>query len=390
MRRTIPIVPASGSAHAAPAVPPIEGTKVELQLFTTLRCNLRCSYCSESVGDVRGSRGNVEYSIEALHRFIETHLRGLEVYVTFYGGEPTLNIDFMRRVMKAYPHFRYQLQTNGTLLHRLPDEVCEGLANVLVSVDGGRQTTDHYRGRGVYNRVMRNVAKMRGRIPGSFTARVTWGSPRTTLAELEGLLEAFDYLYFQFAHNDEFYSQDDVQAKRRVLEQLAQRFFSSTDELFPVIPLMGIVRNKAIPEAAPAGPVPLSQCRVSTNIVNVLPDGSIYPCPDMAWASDMRQGSLGDNTLRRSPLQPHEAMPCRGCEALAWCRHNCMKNLYVAYVQGDAAYRRGVVEPICDLVRFLGRVVDGYEPVSWLQAVSGPVRDEIAHCGVYDYVEVMP
>ena len=34
---------------------PIVGNRVELQLLTTLKCNLKCSYCSLGVGDVLGS-----------------------------------------------------------------------------------------------------------------------------------------------------------------------------------------------------------------------------------------------------------------------------------------------------------------------------------------------
>ena len=70
---------------------PIVGGRVELQLLTTLKCNLKCSYCSLGVGDVLGSQVHVEYDIDQLVAFVDKHLQGKEVYVTFYGGEPTLN-----------------------------------------------------------------------------------------------------------------------------------------------------------------------------------------------------------------------------------------------------------------------------------------------------------
>ena len=135
-----------------PAGPAILGNRVELQLLTTLRCNLKCSYCSLGVGDVLGSQRNVTYSLDALDAFIATHLNGHEIYVTFYGGEPTLNPDLMIEVMQRHPGFRFQLQTNGTLLDGLPDRVLARLSNVLVSIDGGEQVTDGHRGRGIYRR----------------------------------------------------------------------------------------------------------------------------------------------------------------------------------------------------------------------------------------------
>ena len=386
----IPIVPHdSHAARPAGASPAIVGGKVELQLFTTLACNLRCSYCSEAVGDVRGSDGHVSYSFEELERFVAAHLYGLDVLVTFYGGEPTMNIPFMERVVERFPRFRYQLQTNGTLLHRLSDELCSRLDSVLVSVDGGRDTTDAHRGRGVFNRVMRNVDRVRGRVRGCLTARVTWGNAATTLEELDALLGTFDYLYFQFAHHPAGYDADGLALRRAVLASMIETFFSRPG-LWRAVPLMGIVRNKLRPELAAADTSGLAQCRVSTHIVNVLPDGNIYPCPDMAWAPELRQGNVRENWLKRSELQPHDDMPCKRCEAFSWCRYNCMKNLHLAYVRGDTAYREAVVDPICELVRFMGREVDRHHPGSWFDAQPQAVKDELLGSPVYEYVEVMP
>ena len=160
--------------------PAILGDRVELQLLTTLRCNLTCSYCSLGVGDVLGSQRNVTYSLDALDAFIATHLSGHEIYVTFYGGEPTLNLEFMSAVIERHPGLRFQLQTNGTLLERLPDAILAKLSNVLVSIDGGEQITDGYRGRGVYAKVLKNVAAIRERLGGTLTARVTWSSAETS------------------------------------------------------------------------------------------------------------------------------------------------------------------------------------------------------------------
>lgn len=80
---------------------PILGGRVELQLLTTLKCNLKCTYCSLGVGDVLGSQTELKYDIDQLARFIDTHLRDKEIYVTFYGGEPTLNSRMMKDVMPS-------------------------------------------------------------------------------------------------------------------------------------------------------------------------------------------------------------------------------------------------------------------------------------------------
>lgn len=372
----------------APVIP--GHNKVELQLFTTLNCNLKCTYCSAAVGDVLHSQGHVEYSMEDLERFIETHLKNYEVYVTFYGGEPVMNREFMQEVMQRHPGFRFQLQTNGTLIDNLPDTVLGKLSNVLISVDGAEDITDHFRGRGVYKQVVKNLGKVKGKLGGSTTARMTWSSADTSFEDIDGLLQHFDYLYWQFMQAEGGYDAESMDRKKDVLRQLVARFFQSHDTLYPVIPLMGIVRNKVRPDILEREHGCYSQCRVSTHIINVLPDGRIFPCPDMAWAPELQQGDLRGNWLTKSPLQPRPEMPCHDCSAFGFCRYNCMKNLYRGYIHGDNDYRVQVVEPICELVRFLGEEIDRHNPAEWYARASTAVRQEIESCPIYEYVEIMP
>ena len=374
---------------ASPEISPIIGRRVELQLLTTLTCNLKCSYCSLGVGDMVGSQGKVSYSLDMLDAFIKKHLCEHEVYVTFYGGEPTLNLDFIKETIGRYPSFRFQLQTNGTLLDKLPDSVLFNLSNILLSIDGGETITDGFRGRGVYRQVIKNTQAVRDRTVGTITARVTWSSEDTSFEELDELAKAFDYVYFQFVAGEGTYTPAAMEKKKAVITKLVGKFFSS-DDLYPVIPIMGIVRNKVLPSRATEMYHGKTQCRVSTHILNVMPDGKIYPCPDMMYVPEMLQGDVISNWLKPSPLQPHPDMPCDSCEAKLWCRGNCMKNLYLAYVRKDQRYRDKVVDPICDLVRFLGREIDRHDPHAWYAKASLSVRKTLRDCEIYEYVEIMP
>ncbi len=371
---------------------PIVGGRVELQLLTTLKCNLKCTYCSLGVGDMLGSQTELKYDIEQLAAFVDKHLKGKEVYVTFYGGEPTLNRAMMESVMRRFPEFRFQLQTNGTLLDDLPDWMLARLSNILVSIDGGEETTDGYRGRGIWRQVIRNLDTVHHKVGGTITARVTWGNPDTTFEELDELatsLEAIDYLYWQFVA-DEMYAGDSVEKRKAVLAKLIDRFFAATDTLYPLIPVMGMVRNKVLPNRGQELYTGLTQCRVSSHLINVMPNGEIYPCPDMMYAHHMKMGEIQGNWLKKSPLQPTPEMPCEGCEAFSWCRRNCMKNLYLGYVKNDLRYRANVVEPICELIRFMGREIDRHDPHAWFARLSVPVRRRLVDNEVYEYVEIMP
>ena len=368
------------------------GGRVELQLLTTLKCNLKCSYCSLGVGEVLGSQVHVEYDIEQLSAFVDKHLQGKEVYVTFYGGEPTLNKKLMLEVMQRFPRFRYQLQTNATLIDNLPEWALNRLSNVLASIDGGQATTDGYRGKGIYRQVVKNLTEVRPHIGGTVTARVTWGNPDTCFEELDQLVaqeSPFDYLYWQFVA-DEMYAGDSLAKRKAVLVQIIDKFFARSDALYPLIPLMGMVRNKLFPTRALELYAGKTQCRVSTHLLNVMPNGEIYPCPDMMYAPDMKMGDVKTNWLQKSPLQQDPAMPCHDCEAYAWCRGNCMKNMYLGYVKNDLRYRTNVVEPICELIRFMGQEIDKRNPQAWFDQATLPVRKEVMDCEVYEYVEVMP
>ena len=368
---------------------PVVGQRVEIQVLTTLKCNLRCSYCSLGVGEVLGSQKKARYSVDQLAAFVERHLQGKEVYFTLYGGEPTLNVDFGLKLMERFAHSRFNLQTNGTLLHRVPDDLLRRLSNMMISVDGGAAITDRHRGKGVYAKIMRNVMAVRERTDATLTARMTWWSGETTFDEIDSLTGLFDYVYFQFAQDEGANTPASVAAKKAVLERLVEKFFAA-DVLYPIVPLMGTVRNKIAPWRLNEISGGMTQCRVSTNLLNVMPDGKIYPCPDMLYAQELLQGDVVENWVKRSPLTPHPDMPCRACSAYAYCRGNCMKNMYLAYVKKDAHWRTAVVEPICELIRYMGEAIDRRDWRAWHARSSVPVRARLVNAEVYEFCEVMP
>jgi uncharacterized protein len=372
-----------------PDEPIIAVDRVELQLMTTLKCNLRCSYCSLGVGEVIGSQKHAAYTAGQLETFINTHLADKEVYITLYGGEPTLNTKFALDLMDRFPDCRFNLQTNGTLLHRVPDRMLARFSNMMISVDGGREITDGYRGKGTYRKVLDNVERIRSRTSATLTARVTWWSGETSFSDLDELAVSFDYVYFQFAQDEAAHTPESVSKKKAVLAQLVDRFFAG-DALYPVVPIMGTVRNKVAPSKIDELSGGLTQCRVSTNLLNVMPDGRIFPCPDLLYAEELQQGDVVANWVKKSPLQPQPAMPCKGCAAYHYCRGNCMKNLYLAYVKDNRTWRENVVEPTCDLIRFLGEEVDRHDPHRWYAEASPPVRQGLADAEIYEFCEVMP
>ncbi len=73
------------------------------------------------------------------------------------------------------------------------------------------------------------------------------------------------------------YGEDSLAKRRAVLVQLINRFFDSTDALYPLVPVMGMVRNKLLPNRARELYAGLTQCRVSTHLLNVMPAARSTP-----------------------------------------------------------------------------------------------------------------
>jgi sulfatase maturation enzyme AslB (radical SAM superfamily) len=162
--------------------------------------------------------------------------------------------------MECFPNCRFNIQTNGTLLNRLPEALVGRLSNFMISVDGSEAVTDRFRGKGVFQRVLDNVAAIRAKTAGTLTARVTWWAQETTFEELDALTDVFDYVYFQFAQAEGAYGAAAVEAKKAVLARLVEKFFAS-ESLYPVVPIMGTVRNKVVPWRINELSAGATQCR---------------------------------------------------------------------------------------------------------------------------------
>jgi MoaA/NifB/PqqE/SkfB family radical SAM enzyme len=74
-----------------------------------------------------------------------------------YGGEPTLRVPLIIELMDRFPKVRFMLQTNGLLVNQIPEDYVKRFHSILVSVDGTEETTDGYRSKGVYQKVIKNV-----------------------------------------------------------------------------------------------------------------------------------------------------------------------------------------------------------------------------------------
>ncbi|MBN2357851.1 MAG: radical SAM protein, partial [Deltaproteobacteria bacterium] len=139
-------------------------------VYLTDKCNLFCRYC-DSAGHRILYGHEITYDFERLIDFLH---RDGDVSLKLYGGEPLLRIDLIEELLARVRCRHVALQTNGTLLDRLPLDLANRLDVISLSLDGPADVTDFKRGRGVYRQVIRQARALRRRgYRGPFDIRMT-------------------------------------------------------------------------------------------------------------------------------------------------------------------------------------------------------------------------
>jgi MoaA/NifB/PqqE/SkfB family radical SAM enzyme len=113
----------------------------------TDRCNLRCSHCYHFQ-----EKDNSEDEPDLAQwekRFKKLYSEGIRM-IMLMGGEPLLRPDVIKLADSIFPFV--EMITNGTI--PLPENYDH---RIFVSIDGGRETNDKIRGKGVFDKVVQNV-----------------------------------------------------------------------------------------------------------------------------------------------------------------------------------------------------------------------------------------
>lgn len=150
-------------------------------------CNLRCIYCYGDGGCFNKKRDLIKLEkVDEILKFWlkKIDLRNGRLKVVFFGGEPLLNKEAIKRVVHYLKIeitketiIDFEITTNGTILD---DELLEIFTtnhfHVTLSIDGGKEIQDMQRpftdGKGSYLKIAQNIKKMRKlKIP--ISARVT-------------------------------------------------------------------------------------------------------------------------------------------------------------------------------------------------------------------------
>ena len=140
-----------------------------LCLHVAHTCNLNCSYCFASQGRYQGERALMSFEVgkRAMDFLIENSGSRRNLEVDFFGGEPLMNFDMVKKLV-AYcreqekihnKNFRFTMTTNGMLIDDDVIDFCnKECHNVVLSLDGRKEVNDRFRkdyaGHGSYDTIV--------------------------------------------------------------------------------------------------------------------------------------------------------------------------------------------------------------------------------------------
>ncbi len=307
-------------------------------LFTTGACNLRCTYCGGSIPKELVP-WSVSYSVEELRKVVG---RDPDPIIAFYGGEPLLNPNFIMEVMDSF-EAKFVIQTNGTLVKRLPVDYWKRFNAVLMSIDGRKEVNDFYRGEGNYDRVVEAARWLKEMgFKGDLIARMALWHASDVYEDVKHLLYLgpFDHVHWQL--NVVWTERWDFEgwADRSYLpgiKKLVNLWIREMERgvVLGIVPFLGIMKAELFNEwMAPP-------CGAGVESFSILPDGRILACPiafDVSWSlvGDLRRG------IEKKVLIGE---PCTSCPYFKYCGGRCL------YAYKERLWGEDGFKSICEVTK---------------------------------------
>ena len=310
-------------------------------VYVTNRCNLRCEMCNIFRHPDQGF-----LSMDMFRRLVEGLGRQGCFYLSFAGGEPTLDPELAARIRLAKQHIPYvHVVTNGMSLAtgRADELVDAGLAELSVSVDGMEEDHDRIRGvPGAFRRTMAGIDHFVTTHPGVPLVVNSIISPSNlrSLPDLADLIASKNLMHkfqpvnthpelegMQTAAVKYTWKPEDVQLVRDMLVRLSARGNVVNSPYF-------LSKIPAYLSGKTEGGLFTAPCRYGTHHVEVTSDGRLFPClTGMDWSKGFELTGELEDLLASAPYR--EAV-----KRLETCT-GCKDNMYVCNFEPRIAFPFG-------------------------------------------------
>lgn len=180
----------------------------------TDRCNLKCSYCAqgelyESSDRKTGNNINIDSAIKLLKYFFNAFPcnKKNRLGIGFYGGEPLLNINFIKQIVEIIPELNvekqidiiYLMTTNATLVNKHIDFLAKNRFRLLISLDGNEENHSYRvfdkNKKNSYQTVIQNIDMIKLKYPDYFESSVNFNA---VLHNRNSVKEIYELVYKRY------------------------------------------------------------------------------------------------------------------------------------------------------------------------------------------------
>lgn len=323
-----------------------------LCLYMAHDCTLSCTYCYNSGGRSvnAGMMMSPEVAEAALMRFFTKP--GKRYAVSFYGGEPLMNFQAIKRVVEIGGvlagdreiDISYSVTTNGTIMN---DEIIDFLdkhfSTVTISIDGPKYINDRHRKAATYSPFEKTMANLNRLLEKSRSVKVTVRGTiagdciselESTVSFLSGLgADGFSIAPVNTGKESHAYINDDW------YEEYIGRFNGLTVFYFDgLVEGRGVGFKYTLPVVANILTKRkfIKHCDAGRNIA-VTADGSLYACHGLTGYDAFCMGNVRDEVKQSfkkmqetfAGLTIYDMEECRQCWARYLCGGSCYAHAYI-------------------------------------------------------------
>ena len=326
-------------------------------------CNLRCRYCFASTGDFKQGRSlmSFETAKRAIDFLIEKSANRKNLEVDFFGGEPLLNFEVVKDVVKYArqkgkqfnKNFRFTITTNGLLLNSKNIEYLnENMSNVVLSLDGRENVNNKMRvnlkGEGSYQIIIKNIKEfVEKRKEKDYFVRGTF--TKHNLDFFKDFVSLYENGFKNISiepvvcSKDEDYAifEEDLPFIFKEYEKIAEFIIKENEKGNN----LNFFHFNIDLNQGPCVVKRLRGCGSGCEYVAVSPEGDIYPCHQFVGKSCWNMGNLFKNNFNEelknnfSHMNLLNKKECEKCWAKYYCSGGCNANNY--------KFSKTLLEPYC-------------------------------------------
>ena len=329
-----------------------------LCLHVAHTCNLNCSYCFASQGRYQGERALMSFEVgkRAMDFLIENSGTRRNLEVDFFGGEPLMNFDMVKKLV-AYcreqekihnKNFRFTITTNGMLLDdEKIDYINKEMSNCVLSLDGRKEVNDNIRptpnGKGSYDLIVPKYQKLvAGRGTKDYYVRGTFTKYNLDFAN--DVLHISDLGFEQLSVEPVV---TDPEMPYAITESDLPTIFAEYDRLEKLMEEQKLANKRKFNffhfmidlNQGPCAVKRLRGCGCGNEYVAVTPDGDIYPCHQFVGIEEWKMGDIFSDKIDQkikdyfAGIHIYSKENCGNCWARFYCSGGCNANSFI--YEGD-------------------------------------------------------